>query len=68
MGKGIKNSDIFIMENRLILSHVFTNKLFNKGTIHIRCSGEYWKSLKFPTHLEPIKLKVIQRKISTCIK
>lgn len=40
MGKGIKNSDIFIMENRLILSHVFTNKLFNKGTIHIRCSGD----------------------------
>lgn len=41
MGKGIKNFDIFIMENRFIFLYVFINKFFNKGIIYIRCFGEY---------------------------
>lgn len=59
MGKGIKNFDIFIMENRFIFLYVFINKFFNKGIIYIRCFGEYWKLLKFFIYLELIKFKVI---------
>lgn len=37
MGKGIKNLTFLTWKtDLLILSHIFTNKLFNKGTIHIR--------------------------------